>query len=84
MTAAELENIPELSSPGEMCLYHVDVKPGGVPGAGLGHEVITDIAIMNQGESNVGFLPGSTAVVGINEIMPDAEENQAPHGAASW
>ena len=40
-TAAELENLPELSTPGEMCLYHVDIAPH--------EEVITDIAIANPG-----------------------------------
>jgi hypothetical protein len=78
LTAAELENIPELSSPGELCLYHVDVIPGEVPGTEMGHEVLTDIAIMNPGQEDVEFPPGSTAVVGINEIMPGVEHG---HGA---
>jgi hypothetical protein len=73
LTATELENLPELSTPGEMCLYHVDIAPQ--------EEVITDVAILNPGESDVEFPPGSTAVVGINEIMPGAEESHAPHGA---
>src|ERR1044072_1588876 len=29
MTAAELENIAPLSTPGEQCLYHVDLVPNG-------------------------------------------------------
>jgi hypothetical protein len=77
LTAAELENVPELSSPGDLCLYHVDVIPGEVPGEEMGHEVITDVAILNPGESDVEFLPWSTAVVGINEIMLGAEESHA-------
>jgi hypothetical protein len=70
-TAAELENLPELSTPGEMCLYHVDIAPQ--------EEVITDVAISNPGEEDLEFPPGSTAVIGINEIMPGAEEYG--HGA---
>ena len=72
-TAAELENLPELSTPGEMCLYHVDIAPR--------EEVITDVAIANPGISDLDFPPGSTAVIGINEIMPGAEEGEHGHGA---
>ena len=72
-TAAELENLPELSTPGEMCLYHVDIAPR--------EEVITDVAIANPGDSDLEFPPGSTAVIGINEIMPGAEEGEHGHGA---
>jgi hypothetical protein len=72
-TAAELENLPELSTPGEMCLYHVDIEPH--------EEVITDVAIANPGEEDLEFPPGSTAVIGINEIMPGAEEGEHGQGA---
>jgi hypothetical protein len=72
-TAAELENLPELSTPGEMCLYHVDIAPH--------EEVITDIAIANPGEEDLEFPPGSSAVIGVNEIAPGAEEGE--HGNAT-
>jgi hypothetical protein len=72
-TAAELENLPELSTPGDMCLYHVDIAPH--------EEVITDVAILNPGGADLEFPPGSTAVIGINEIMPGAEEGEHGHGA---
>lgn len=75
LTAAELENVPELSTPGDLCIYHADVVPAEVPGSETGHEAITDIAVINPGESDVVFPPGSTAVIGINEIMPGAEEH---------
>jgi hypothetical protein len=71
-TAAELENLLELSTPGEMCLYHVDIAPQ--------EEVITDVAIANPGDSDLEFPPGSTAVIGVNEIMPGAEEDEHGHG----
>lgn len=69
LAPAELENVPELSTPGEMCLYHVDIAPNAT-------EVITDVAIANPGDSDLEFPPGSTAVVGVNEIMPGAEEEE--------
>ena len=72
-TAAELENLPELSTPGEMCLYHVDIAPH--------EEVITDVAISNPSDSDLEFPAGSTVVVGINEIAPGAEEGGHGHGA---
>ena len=72
-TAAELENLPEISTPGDLCLYHVDIAPH--------EEVITDVAIANPGEEDLEFPPGSTAVIGVNEIMPGAEEGEHGHGA---
>ena len=73
LTEAELENLPELSTPGETCLYHVDIAPH--------EEVITDVAIANPGEEDLEFPPGSTAVIGVNEIVPGAEEGEHGHGA---
>ena len=62
MTAATLENIPALSTPGEQCLYHVDLIPGG------NVTTITDIAISNTGEEDIEFPPSSTVVITINEV----------------
>jgi hypothetical protein len=73
LTEAELENLPELSTPGDMCLYHVDVVPH--------EEVITDVAIANPGTSDLEFPPGSTAFIGVNEIMSGAEEGEHGHEA---
>lgn len=53
-----------------MCLYHVDIAPH--------EEVITDIAIANPGGEDLEFPPGSSAVIGVNEIAPGAEEGE--HG----
>jgi hypothetical protein len=62
-TAAELENVPQLSTPGTMCLYHVDIPPQG--------RTVTDVAIINPpGGSDIDFLAGSTVVIGVNEISP--------------
>ena len=62
MTAATLENIPTLSTPGEQCLYHVDLIPSG------NVTTLTDIAISNTGEEDIEFPPSATVVIGINEV----------------
>ena len=63
MTAGTLENLPTLSTPGEQCLYHVDLIPGG------NVTTITDIAISNTGEEDIQFPPTATVVIGINKVM---------------
>ena len=63
MTAATLENIPALSTPGEQCLYHLDLIPGG------NVTTITDIALKNPTEDEIEFPPTSSVVIGINEVM---------------
>ena len=62
MTAATLENIPSLSTPGEQCLYHVDLIPGG------NVTTITAIALSNTAEEVIEFPPSATVVIGINEV----------------
>ena len=62
MTAATLENIAPLSTPGEQCLYHADLIPGG------NVTIITDIALKNPTEENLEFPPTASVVIGINEI----------------
>jgi hypothetical protein len=61
--------IKQLSTPGKMCLYHVDVasQPGGQAG------IITDIAIMNPTSTTITFPSTSTVVIGVDEIAPGAE-----------
>ena len=67
---AELELIDgNLSTPGELCLYHVDIPQKNVT-------TTTDIAIQNPTDSTIEFPETSTVVVGVNEIMPGAEEHQ--------
>ena len=67
MTAATLENIPALSTPGEQCLYHVDLIPNG------NVTTITDIALSNPTEDEIEFPPTSSVVIGINEVMKGEE-----------
>ena len=70
MTAATLENIPALSTPGEQCLYHVDLIPGG------NVTTITDIAISNTEEEDIEFPPSSTVVIAINEVTKEEHEGE--------
>ena len=60
---ADLEFVKPLSTPGKMCIYHVDIpsKAG---------EVITDIAIQNPTTSEIKFPSTSSVVIGVNEIAP--------------
>src|ERR687891_1549849 len=64
----ELELVPELSTPGELCLYHADLasEPGG--------NLTTEIAIQNPGEEDIELPPTSTVVIGVNKVMPGSEE----------
>ena len=71
MTAAELENIAPLSTPGEQCLYHVDLVPSG------NVTVLTDVALKNSGDDDIEFPPTSTAVIGINEVKKGEHEHAA-------
>lgn len=70
LAAAEFETINELSTPGEMCLYHVDVEshPDTTNGT------ITDIALQNPTEENIEFPSTATVVIGVNEIALGAGE----------
>lgn len=59
---ASLELVKELSKPGSMCIYHVDIPQGGA--------VTTDIAIQNPTNNPIKLPDTSTVVIGVNEIMP--------------
>ena len=63
MTAATLENIPALSTPGEQCLYHVDLTPS------RNVTTITDIALSNPTEDEIEFPSTSSVVIGVNQVM---------------
>src|SRR6266508_4924527 len=60
---ANLELVKPLSTPGKLCIYHVDIpsKAG---------EIITDIAIQNPTTNEIKFQSTSTVVIGVNEIRP--------------
>ena len=81
MTAATLENIAPLSTPGEQCLYHADLIPGG------NVTIITDVALKNPTEEDIEFPPTATVVIGINEITKGKHghsgESEEEHAAAA-
>ncbi len=65
---ANLELVKELSKPGTMCIYHVDVESTKQVNG-----TITDIALQNPTNKEVKFGPTATIVIGVDEIMPGAE-----------
>jgi hypothetical protein len=73
LTAADFEVISQLSDPGEMCLYHVDLESMR---GGNASDIITDIALQNPTEDPIEFGPTATVVIGVNEIMKGAHEGQ--------
>ena len=81
MTAAALENIAPLSTPGEQCLYHADLIPGG------NVTIITDVALKNPTEEDIEFPPTATVVIGINEITKGehghSDESEEEHAAGT-
>ncbi|MGH9975009.1 MAG: hypothetical protein ACRD8Z_04125 [Nitrososphaeraceae archaeon] len=62
LSAANLTVVNELSNPGTICIYHVDIPPQNA--------TVTDVAIQNPTESDEELPAGSTVVIGVNEIMP--------------
>jgi hypothetical protein len=93
---APVELLANLSTPGELCLYHVDLPPAPepanatttttTPANATTTSMVTDIAILNPGDEDVTLADTSTVVIGINEIGKGAahshEEGQEPAQAA--
>jgi hypothetical protein len=80
MTVATLENVAPLSTPGEQCLYHADLIPGG------NVTIITDIALKNPTDEDVEFPPTASVVIGINEITKGEHghsEGEEEHATAA-
>jgi hypothetical protein len=76
-TNATLELVANLSTPGELCLYHADLPPAPEPANATTTtasanatttSMVTDIAILNPGDEDVTLPDTSTVVIGINEI----------------
>ena len=74
---AELELLPELSTAGELCLYHADLA------SEQGGNMTTDIAIQNAGEEDVELPATSTVVIGVNKVLPGAAEDHETEEAAT-
>ena len=92
LTPAPLELNANLSTAGELCLYHTDLPaPEQANATGTAANattanatMITDIAISNPGDEDVTLPSTSTVVIGINEIARGEhshEEEQPQDGA---
>ena len=77
MQPAELELLPELSTPGDLCLYHADLA------SEQGGNMTTDIAIQNAGDEDVELPATSTVVIGVNKVLPGAAEKHQEAGGAA-
>jgi hypothetical protein len=58
-------DLKELSQPGNMCLYHIDISSDPAKKV-----YQTDVAIQNPTNQTITFPPSSTVVIGVNEIQP--------------
>ena len=65
LKSADLELVKELSKPGTMCIYHVDIESGP-----QGVNPIADIALQNPADNEVKFGPTSSVVIGVDEMSP--------------
>ena len=63
LKSSEAELVSQLSSPGKLCLYHVDLVSGN-------NNTITDVAIKNNSTKDIVFPPTSSVGVGVNAIAP--------------
>lgn len=72
LVPAEFELISQLSNPGEVCLYHVDLESMR---GGNASDIITDIALQNPTGDDIEFGPTATVVIGVNEIMKGSQES---------
>jgi hypothetical protein len=68
----EPEVVKELSQPGNMCIFHVDI------GSDTAQNVTqTDIAIQNPSNQTITFPASSGITIGVNEIKPIGEHTHA-------
>jgi hypothetical protein len=95
-TPAPIELVANLSTAGELCLYHVDLPAPEqanstattTANATTNATMITDIAISNPSDEDVTLPSTSTVVIGINEIEKGAhtheegEEQEQPQDGA--
>jgi hypothetical protein len=92
LTPAPLELVANLSTAGELCLYHTDLPAPAqantttisANATTTNATMITDIAISNPGDEDVTLPSTSTVVIGINEIARGEhshEEEQPQDGA---
>jgi hypothetical protein len=63
------EFVSQLSAPGKLCLYHVDLVSGS-------NNTITDVAIKNNSTNDIVFPPTSSVGIGVNAISPLPHEHE--------
>ncbi|HZA08158.1 MAG TPA: hypothetical protein VE619_10675 [Nitrososphaeraceae archaeon] len=59
--------VSELSTPGKMCLYQLDI--GSKPGIAASEE-ITDVALKNSTNKAITFSPSSAVIISMDEVRP--------------
>lgn len=82
LIVAGLELVPELSAPGQTCMYHADLHSAHEDPRGATEGIVTDIAIMNPNPTDIQLPVTSSVVIGVNEIMPLEGEHEE-HGAGA-
>jgi hypothetical protein len=92
LTPAPLELVANLSTAGELCLYHTDLPAPdqanttttSANATTTNATMITDIAISNPGDEDVTLPSTSTVVIGINEIArgEHSHEEEQPQDEA--
>ncbi|MGN6348781.1 MAG: hypothetical protein ACTHLL_03410, partial [Candidatus Nitrosocosmicus sp.] len=63
LKSTDAEFVKELSTPGKLCLYHVDLVSDA-------KNTITDVAIKNNSTKDISFPASSSVSVGVNSIAP--------------
>ncbi len=63
----EMVLLEDVSTKGKMCVWHGELESTHDMETAFGN--ITDVIIMNDNDRPIRFLPGSSIVVGVNEIM---------------
>jgi hypothetical protein len=67
--------VDELSTPGKMCLYHIDLPPEDSPDM-----LITDIAISNPSDHRVRLGSTASYTIYVNAWGEQVEEEEGHHG----
>jgi hypothetical protein len=75
---SSLQVLKEMSKPGYMCLYYLDIPPNSGAGQALNNnstKVVTDIVLYNPTNIKQILLNTSSIVIGLSTISPE-EDNQ--------
>ncbi len=67
----DMKLLEDVSTKGKMCIWHGHLESTHDMETAFGN--ITDVIIMNDGDRPIRFLPGSSIIVGVNEIMKEKQ-----------